>query len=611
MTLALVVSGWLWAAPASAALTEGARLAAVYDTILQANFDQVAAQLDQTCPPAPEEACRTLEVVSIWWEILLNPQSRLLDGRFEERVTAAIATNDAWTKREPQRGEAWFYLAGSYAPLVQWRVLRGERVAAARDGKRIKDALERALELDPSLNDAFFGIGLYHYYADVAPIGAKLVRWLMFLPGGDRTKGLQEMLQARDHGELLKGEADYQIQLLYLWYEKKPTEALALLEGLEKRYPANPLFLERIADVQSEYFHDHPASATAWQKLLDQARSGRVNAAGIAEVRAQIGLAAELDAMFETDRAVDRLNELIDQKPLVPYGARAEAELRLGLAYDRLGRRDRAAAAYSQALSHAPADDPDQIRARTRAAMRGKPDARLAEAYRESLEGWRDLEHREIDRAEEALAHAIASAPESAAPEILVMRYRYAKALEAHGDRDRAIGQLEQVIAPRAVMAPAIVLASAYVDYGKSLERLGDRAKALEMYRYAVNVIGGEPHARHEAARAIKRLASPTAHARTPVYFFDFLHTFVLDTGNFSTIIYIWYEDGKLRPSLVRSVRPRPSESRLRRGCQNARRHNPERNLRCSRAVTAASGARSERSAKTAEGASTRCAVIG
>ena len=100
------------------------------------------------------------------------------------------------------------------------------------------------------------------------------------------------------------------------------------------------------------------------------------------------------------------------------------------------------------------------------------------------------------------------------------MRYRYAKALEARGDRDRAIRQLEQVIAPRAVMAPAIVLASAYVDYGKSLERVGDRAKALEMYRYALTVIGGEPHARHEAARAIKRLASPTTHTRTPAYFF-------------------------------------------------------------------------------------------
>ena len=167
-----------------------------------------------------------------------------------------MAASTAWTKREPQRAEAWFYLAGAYAPLVQWRVLRGERLAAAREGKKIKDALERTLELDPGLDDAHFGIGAYHYYAAVAPTAAKILRWLLFLPGGDRVKGLQEMLQARQRGVLLRGEADYQLHLIYLWYEQKPARALELLEGLDARYPTNPLFQRRIAEVQDEYFHD-------------------------------------------------------------------------------------------------------------------------------------------------------------------------------------------------------------------------------------------------------------------------------------------------------------------------------------------------------------------
>src|SRR5919107_1429123 len=92
-------------------------------------------------------------------------------------------------------------------------------VRTARDGKRIKDALERALELDPDMHDAWFGIGLYHYYADVAPTDAKVLRWLLFLPGGDRIKGMEEMRRARNHGVLLRSEADYQLHVLYLWYE--------------------------------------------------------------------------------------------------------------------------------------------------------------------------------------------------------------------------------------------------------------------------------------------------------------------------------------------------------------------------------------------------------
>src|SRR5262249_49305227 len=182
---------------------------------------------------------------SVWWQIALDSNSRALDRAFTERAKAAIQSNAAWTAREPSRGEAWFYLAGSYAPLVQWRILRGERLAAARDANTIRTALERARALDPALDDALFGIGLYHYYADVAPPSAKMLRWLLLLPGGDRVKGLREMLQAREHGELLAGEADYQLHLLYLWYERKPDEARRLLEQLDARYPSNPIFLQR------------------------------------------------------------------------------------------------------------------------------------------------------------------------------------------------------------------------------------------------------------------------------------------------------------------------------------------------------------------------------
>ena len=107
------------AAPANAALTEAPRLAAVYDTILQANFDRVDDRLKDTCPPAPEEACKALAAVAVWWEIQLDPNSRRLDNKLNTVASAAIAASEAWARREPERAEAWFYLAGSYAPLVQ------------------------------------------------------------------------------------------------------------------------------------------------------------------------------------------------------------------------------------------------------------------------------------------------------------------------------------------------------------------------------------------------------------------------------------------------------------------------------------------------------------
>jgi hypothetical protein len=280
------------ARPAQAALSEAPRLAAIYDLILNAQFDRASTLLKDACPPAPLEACQVLDVVSRWWQIQIDPTHRTYDRRFLEQAATATKAAEAWTAREPQRGEAWFYLAASYAPLVQWQVLRGERLAAARNGVRIKRTLERTIELDPAIIDARFGIGLYEYYADVASAAAKMLRWLLLLPGGDRAKGLGDMLQVRERGELLRGEADFQLYVIFVWYEHDPARGIELLKSLDARFPANPIFLERIAETYDTYLHDPQMSAAAWRTLIDRARSDRVYDPAQTSARADVKLRA-------------------------------------------------------------------------------------------------------------------------------------------------------------------------------------------------------------------------------------------------------------------------------------------------------------------------------
>jgi len=250
----------------------------------------VESQLAAACPPAPVEACAALRAESVWWQIQIDPDDKSHDPRLETLAAAAINAAGAWTEREPKRAEAWFYLAAAYTPLVQLRVLRHERMSAARAGVKIKDALEQALALDSTLTDAHLGIGLYHYYAGVAPLYAKILRWLLLLPGGDREAGLKEILVARDRGALLASEANFQLAQIYLWYEDRPREALALLESLDTRYPDNPVFLERIATAYDDYFHDLDASIAAWTRLRDRARDRRVTSPAVILARADKNL---------------------------------------------------------------------------------------------------------------------------------------------------------------------------------------------------------------------------------------------------------------------------------------------------------------------------------
>lgn len=371
MTKLLTLATALAALVAAAApgLTGSERLSAVYEAILAARFDSARAQLALACPPAPAEACLALAPSIVWWQIQIDPDDRRLDGELQTTARRAIEAGKRWTEREPDRAEAWFYYAGAHAALTQWRILRRERLAAARDARTVKSALERALALDASLADAYFGIGLYHYYADVAPAALKLLRILLLLPGGDREQGLREMLQARDRGVLLAGEADYQMHWLYLWYEKDPARALDLLRGLDSRYPSNPLFLERIAEVQRDYRHDRTATIAAWEELLTRATAGRVAAAATAEGQARLGLASERLAINEPQRAIDLVTPLVQRAAATPYGAEARAALLLARAAEQGGDRARAIAHLELAIARAPDDDPHATRAQARTTL--------------------------------------------------------------------------------------------------------------------------------------------------------------------------------------------------------------------------------------------------
>jgi hypothetical protein len=324
-----LLTGWFISPAAAQELTGGTQIRRVYDAIFDARFDEVPQLLARTCPPAPAEACQLLDAVSVWWQIQLDPASVARDAQFQTRIDAAIASTEAWTTREPERAEAWFYLGGAYGARAQWRVLRRERLGAARDGKRIKEALERALALDPRLQEAYFGIGLYHYYADVAPAAAKMLRWLLLLPGGDKAEGMREMMRAREHAELLGDEADYQLHIIYLWYEKDPQRALALLTGLRDRHPRNPLFPQLIAQVQDVYFHDLQASLRTWRSMLDAARGHRIAYSELAEMRSRLGIASVLERLNDNSGAIEQLQAVIAAKPVAPFGAYAEAQREL------------------------------------------------------------------------------------------------------------------------------------------------------------------------------------------------------------------------------------------------------------------------------------------
>lgn len=483
---------------AGSGLTGLTGLKVAYDALLDARFDRAAEALRSACGPAPREACEVLDATSHWWQILLDTRDTSRDAAFQKEVAEAIDLCERWVEREPGRAEAWFYLGGAYGARVSWRVERGHRLAAARDGKRIKEALERALSLDPTLEDARFGIGLYKYYADIAPAAARILRFLLLLPGGDKVGGLRDMQATEARGRLVAGEATYQLHWIYFWYEQQPRRGLEALERLTARYPGNPHFLQRVGEVQVEYLHDAARSLAAWQRLAGGAADS--GTPQLAEVRGRLGAAEQLDALFETDRGVVEIRRVLALAPSRPVGSVARAQVLLGRMLDRLGHRVEAEAAYrAAAAAPVPEGDPDRVRSLARRGLAQAPDAGAAEGYRTGLAGWRAFERGDLATAAAQLARARALAPADA-----VIRVRLARAT-SRTDADRALAEFDAVIASRPRVSP-VALVAAYVWSADLLDARGARPQAIDRYRAATRVFAGDSRLAQVAHAALARL---------------------------------------------------------------------------------------------------------
>jgi tetratricopeptide (TPR) repeat protein len=489
------------AAPEPAPLLTGAdRLRRAYDAIFDADFERARTLIAEACPPAPHEACLVLEATRQLWRIQLDPEDRSRDAAFDAAVTAAITSADAWAKREPRQAEAWFYLGGAYGARVQWRVLRQERLGAARDGREVKNALDRTLALAPGLVDAQFGLGLYEYYADIAPTAAKILRVLMMLPGGDRARGLERMQRTRQSGELLADEAAFQLHVVYFWYENRAADAIALLGELVRRHPRNPYFRRAIADAESVYLHDVSASLASWRELTRLADTDAVNEGALTRPDAHLGYAMALDALGDTDLAIAELTRLRTSAPLLPWGITNRIALALGRAHDRLGQRAEAEALLRQVVASTARNDPLGLGDAARRVLQRPTPEPKGRAHRLGLEAWRtfagDATAPVLPRFEEAIALD---------PDNGITRLHHARALAARQRIGPAIAELEAVLAS-AKTTPAPTIADAALLAGRLREQQRDPENAIAAYRRAASTFGAAAETRNAATRAIERL---------------------------------------------------------------------------------------------------------
>ena len=252
--------------------------------------------------------------------------------------------------------------------------------------------------------------------------------------------------------------------------------------------------------MDREYFHDPAGSLADWRLAVTGA--AHMGDRVLAETSGRLGASEELDALFETDRALEETRQVIARAPDRPYGALARARLLEGRWLDRLGQRPEAVAAYKAALAAVPDRDPDHIADQAHTGLAEVPDPRAADAYRTSLQGWRAYQRGSLDDASTLLTRARDASPADA-----MIAVRAARVLQARHRPDEALAAFDDVIARRASVSP-IALSAAWTWSGELLESRGDIGGARARYRAATGVFAGDSRLARRAARALDRLGA-------------------------------------------------------------------------------------------------------
>ena len=120
--------------------------------------------------------------------------------------------------------------------------LRGEYRATARVGVRARENFQKAIAMDPSLSDAYTGLGLYNYYVDTLSTLARLLRFVMGIPGGSKEQGIQQLERAIREGTITPPVARFYLALNLENYDQQYEQALQVIQPLVEKYPDNAIF---------------------------------------------------------------------------------------------------------------------------------------------------------------------------------------------------------------------------------------------------------------------------------------------------------------------------------------------------------------------------------
>ncbi|HTS71771.1 MAG TPA: hypothetical protein VMO17_22575 [Terriglobia bacterium] len=257
MSLAVIPS--VAAAPRQASDQDNRQIAARgVNLMMDGDLDGGSAVFQQIQHLDPDSPLGfVLEADVTWWRIyyysanlidpdvfdVANMEATPYDSHFDDLDNVAIQKADARIRAHQDLARSHLYMGFAYALRARLEGLHDRDLPTARAGKKMRTHLLKALELDPSLTDAYLGIGIYNYFVDTLSSIVKFLSIFIGLPGGSRTEGLHQLQVCAEKGELVRAEAKFYLAKDYSRAnEKQFAKSQRLFGELQEEFPHNPLW---------------------------------------------------------------------------------------------------------------------------------------------------------------------------------------------------------------------------------------------------------------------------------------------------------------------------------------------------------------------------------
>jgi tetratricopeptide (TPR) repeat protein len=284
----------------------------------------------------------------------MNPTPAVREKLLAE-IAKAMELAQARLNRNPRDAAALYSLGISYGLRSNYFFLVEKAWKRSLDDATTARKLHNKVsEIEPDNVDARLVQGLHEYLVGSLPLAWRMLGFVVGFHG-DKAKGIRTIQDVAAHGAINRVDAEIFLCALYR-RERKPREAIPLLDDLLNRFPRNYLLRFEQAEMYGAV-GDKSKALGAMEKVSALKKE---NAPGYARVPWEKVWYEMGNIEFwynDFPRALADLRKVTSSTAELDLNTGALAWLRIGQIYDMTQQRKLAVEAYRKAIAFAPQAD--------------------------------------------------------------------------------------------------------------------------------------------------------------------------------------------------------------------------------------------------------------